>query len=214
MKIVFNDAGELQVQAVRVDGGRLHILTTSAMVAELKEKFADEFACRKMQVAEDGKVTSEYTGYTELYRIEEYRNGVLGVLLDKSGTSDIQDTAVEVVRMMAQDLTDAQALSVKVIYPVWEPDVVYSANFKIVYNDILYRTLKAHTSRAAQTPDVAASLYTKVLIPDPDIIPEWEQPESTNPYGEGDRVTHNGKTWVSECDNNVWEPGDYGWSEV
>lgn len=29
----------------------------------------------------------------------------------------------------------------------------------------------------------------------------------------GDKVAHNGKTWVSDVDNNVWEPGVYGWIE-
>ena len=42
------------------------------------------------------------------------------------------------------------------------------------------------------------------------MIPEWEQPESTNPYMKGDKVKHNDKTWVSDIDNNVWEPGVYG----
>lgn len=45
-------------------------------------------------------------------------------------------------------------------------------------------------------------------------IPEWEQPDSTNPYMAGDKVAHNGKTWGFAIDNNVWEPGVYGWSEV
>ena len=40
------------------------------------------------------------------------------------------------------------------------------------------------------------------------------QPDSTNPYAKGDKVTHNGKTWQSTTDNNVWEPGVYGWEEV
>lgn len=52
-----------------------------------------------------------------------------------------------------------------------------------------------------------------MLIPDPETIPEWVQPDSTNPYMAGDKVTHNGKTWVSDIDNNVWSPGEYGWSE-
>ena len=30
-------------------------------------------------------------------------------------------------------------------------------------------------------------------------------------YNIGDKVTHNGKTWVSDVDNNVWEQGVYGW---
>ena len=41
-------------------------------------------------------------------------------------------------------------------------------------------------------------------------IGEWEQPDSTNPYITGDRVKHNGKTWESLVDNNVWEPGAQG----
>ena len=45
-------------------------------------------------------------------------------------------------------------------------------------------------------------------------ILEWEQPESTNPYSKGDKVTHNGKTWRSTIDGNVWEPGVYGWEEI
>ena len=48
--------------------------------------------------------------------------------------------------------------------------------------------------------------------------PEWEQPGSTNGYSKGDKVTHNGKTWESLVDNNVWEPGVIGteslWKEV
>lgn len=42
-------------------------------------------------------------------------------------------------------------------------------------------------------------------------VGEWVQPESTNAYMRGDKVTHGGQTWVSTCDNNVWEPGVYGW---
>ena len=30
----------------------------------------------------------------------------------------------------------------------------------------------------------------------------------------GDKVTHNGKTWVSVIDYNVYEPGVAGWNEV
>ena len=63
-------------------------------------------------------------------------------------------------------------------------------------------------------PDIAPSLWAKVLIPDGTVIPEWEQPDSTNPYMTGDKVTHNWKTWVSIVDNNVWEPSVYGWEEI
>ena len=78
----------------------------------------------------------------------------------------------------------------------------------------MYRCLQAHTAQADWTPDAVPSLWAKVLIPDPDVIPELEQPDSTYPYMIGDRVTHNGVTWESTIDNNVWEPGVYGWTEV
>ena len=110
--------------------------------------------------------------------------------------------------------TDEMSLQVPNLYPVWEEDVVYTVNDRVLYNDILYKVLQAHTSQANWAPDVAMSLFAKVLIPDENIIPEWEQPDSTNPYMVGDKVTHNGKTWVSTVDNNVWEPSVYGWDEV
>ena len=79
---------------------------------------------------------------------------------------------------------------------------------------MLYRCLQAHTAQADWNPADAPSLWAKVLIPDPEVIPEWEQPESTNPYMKGDKVKHNSKTWISDIDGNVWEPGVYGWNEV
>ena len=110
--------------------------------------------------------------------------------------------------------TDDQAIVAAAAYPAWKADVVYEAGVRVLYNNVLYKVLTAHTSQANWTPDVAVSLFAKVLIPDANVIPEWEQPDSTNPYMTGDKVTHNGKTWVSSVDNNVWEPGYYGWKEI
>ena len=110
--------------------------------------------------------------------------------------------------------TDEQALAVTALYPVWRSGIDYSVGIRVLYNGILYTVLTAHTSPADWTPDAAPSLFAKVLIPDETVIPEWEQPDSTNPYSAGDKVTHNGKTWVSDIDNNVWEPGVYGWIEL
>ena len=118
------------------------------------------------------------------------------------------------IELAAQSLVDADALEAVQLYPNWKTDTNYDAGVRVQYNGVLYRVLIAHTSQSTWTPDVAHSLYAKVLIPDPSVIPAWEQPDSTNPYMAGDKVTHNGKTWVSNCDNNVWEPGVYGWDEV
>lgn len=84
-----------------------------------------------------------------------------------------------------------------------------------MYDGKLYKVLQAHTSQADWTPPSAPSLFAEVLPGQGGTdIGEWKQPGSTNPYKKGDKVTHNGKTWESTADNNVWEPGVYGWTEV
>ena len=109
--------------------------------------------------------------------------------------------------------TDEVALQVPNLHPVWKEEISYVAGERVLFDDVLYKVLQNHTSQKGWEPNVAVSLFAKVLIPDENIIPEWEQPESTNPYMIGDKVTHNGKTWVSTVDGNVWEPGVYGWEE-
>lgn len=116
-------------------------------------------------------------------------------------------------------LSDEQALTVKDLYPGWSGNSTdYAVGDRVLYMDSLYKCLQAHTSQETWAPETAPSLWAKILIPDPEIIPEWEQPDSTNGYSTGDKVKHNGKTWESLVDNNVWEPGVVGtegqWREV
>ena len=118
------------------------------------------------------------------------------------------------IEKAAVSLSDEDALEAVQLFPAWNSAATYAVGDRVRYNDILYSCLTAHTAQVDWTPMAAPSLWAKVLIPDPDVIPEWEQPDSTNPYSAGDKVTHNGKTWVSDIDGNVWEPGVYGWTEV
>lgn len=121
---------------------------------------------------------------------------------------------IDALVTLRNSATDEQALKASALYPKWKVGTDYQKDERVLYNDILYKVLTGHTSQADWTPDAAPSLFAKVLIPDKNVIPEWEQPESTNPYGKGDKVTHNGKTWQSTIDSNVWEPGVYGWEEI
>lgn len=111
-------------------------------------------------------------------------------------------------------LTDDQALTVTALYPSWDDSAAYSVGQRVRYGGALYKCLTAHTAQAGWTPPDSPSLWAKVLTDPAGAILPWVQPDSTNPYMIGDKVTHNGKTWVSTVDNNVWEPGDYGWQEV
>ena len=113
-----------------------------------------------------------------------------------------------------QSLDDADALEIKTAYPDWFSEGHYTVGTKVLYEATLYKCLQEHDAQLAWNPVDAPSLWAKVLIPDPEVIPAWEQPDSTNPYMTGDKVTHNGKTWVSDVNNNIWEPGIYGWTEA
>lgn len=119
-----------------------------------------------------------------------------------------------IIEKAMQSLSEEDALEAVTLYPKWESGVQYEVGHRVRYNDILYRVLQAHTSQDNWTPDVAVSLYARVLIPDENVVSAWIQPDSTNPYMIGDKVSHNGKTWISDYNNNVWEPGVFGWHEI
>lgn len=118
------------------------------------------------------------------------------------------------IEKTVQALDDKEALENVELYPEWHQAHEYLKDEKIRCHGVLYKVLQNHTSLVNWDPANTPSLYAKVLIPDPSVIPEWEQPSSTNPYMKGDKVKHNGKTWQSAIDNNVWEPGVYGWDEI
>jgi len=120
----------------------------------------------------------------------------------------------QIIERAAENLTDEQALQAPMLFERWRPDTEYKAGKRLYHDGVLYTVLQAHTSQATWTPDASPSLFAEVLIPDPTVIPEWVQPGSTNPYMKGDKVRHNEIVWVSIVDNNVWEPGVYGWEEV
>lgn len=120
------------------------------------------------------------------------------------------------LELAAQSLQPADALEGVELFPTWKTDTAYDVGYKVRHGGILYACLQAHTSQAGWEPGVAPSLWAKVLIPDPDVIPDWEQPDSTNAYMKGDKVRFDGKVYESLIDNNVWSPAVYpaGWREV
>ena len=110
--------------------------------------------------------------------------------------------------------TDDMSLQVPNLYPTWKIETSYTVGQRVLYEGTLYKVLQDHTSQETWTPIDAPSLFAKILIPDENVIPEWVQPDSTNPYMVGDKVSHNGKTWVSNVDNNVWEHSVYSKKKI
>ena len=133
--------------------------------------------------------------------------------------SNIIEKAVQlrkVIEQLADNLTDTEAVANSELFPKWRAGESYAVGTKVQYNNTLYKCLQAHDAQADWIPVDAVSLWAKVLIPNPDVIPEWEQPDSTNPYMTGDKVMYNGKVYESLIDNNVWSPDAYpgGWKEI
>lgn len=159
-----------------------------------------------------------YYGY---YAAPRWTQTETAIVQDWDVVKDTRPLSAEAVTAMliAQQINtmavdDNTALRMTEFYPEWAAGHDYSTGYKVQRGGKLWRCLQDHTAQADWTPDAAPSLWAKVLIPDETVVPEWEQPDSTNPYSAGDKVTHNGKTWVSDVDNNVWEPGVYGWTEA
>ena len=121
------------------------------------------------------------------------------------------------IEKAAISLDDIDALEAVQLFPQWNSaQVNYEKDTRVRFEGILYRCLQAHQSQEGWTPIAAPSLWAKVLIPDPDVIPEWEQPDSTNAYQIGDKVTFEGKTYECVIANNIWSPASYpaGWREI
>lgn len=120
------------------------------------------------------------------------------------------------IEKAAANLDDTDALEAVQLFPKWEPNIKYEKDDRVRYENILYRCLQPHNSQESWTPLAAASLWAKVLIPDPEVIPDWEQPDSTNAYQIGDKVRFEGKVYENLIDNNVWSPAAYptSWREV
>ena len=119
------------------------------------------------------------------------------------------------------NLTDEQALQVPLMFPKWQAGKEYAVGDRVLYLGVLYKVLQAHTSQAGWEPDITPSLFAKnLIVKDEDgeqvDIPEWVQPDSTNPYMIGDKVKFEGKVYQSLIDNNVWSPSAYpeGWEQV
>lgn len=119
----------------------------------------------------------------------------------------------------AAPMSDYMALQYTELFASWSGEgAAYKAGDRVRYNGTLYKVLQDHISQGDWQPDSTSSLYAKVLTDPGGAILPWEQPDSTNPYMTGDRVTHGGNTWESLVDNNVWEPGVAGtealWKEI
>lgn len=130
------------------------------------------------------------------------------------------DAAVELARIQALGLSDADAVRVVALYDEWSGDgVEYKQGDRRRFQGYLVKCLQDHTSQPDWAPNAAPSLWALILPGQEGSGVEvgvWQQPGSTNGYSEGDRAVHGGHLWQSDVDDNVWEPGAVGapWTDL
>lgn len=141
------------------------------------------------------------------------------VIPEPATEPDYEQVMQAVKRMLsssAAELSDAEALEVAAIYPTWasRSGQEVAVGERLWYDGKLYKVVQAHTVQDDWTPDTAASLFTEVSIEE---WPDFVQPTGAqDAYNTGDKVTYNGKHYVSLIDGNIWTPDAYpaGWEEM
>lgn len=105
---------------------------------------------------------------------------------------------------LATGLTDEDVAEHVDMLPLWNPGQTYAAGDRVRWGDNAYEVIQAHQAQPDWPPDAVPALYRHIVI---EGIPEWVQPTGAHDaYNRGDKVKHNGNTWESLIDGNVWEP--------
>ena len=108
------------------------------------------------------------------------------------------------------------------VYPYVYNMGIYAGMLVRDDDGVLYRSITGTQERPTELlyhPKYVPTLLEKVEeggeeAPSEE-YPEWVRPTGAHDaYAQGAKVTHNGKKWTSNVENNVWEPGVYGWTEV
>ena len=130
------------------------------------------------------------------------------------------DTVISKLKVLAlptlQTLGDEAALEVMECFPTWESLIgkTVQADERIWDDGKLFRVVQPHTVQEDWRPAELPTLYTQVTL---DEWPEWRQPTGAqDAYNKGDKVTFEGKHYISLIDGNTWSPASYpaGWELV
>lgn len=99
---------------------------------------------------------------------------------------------------------DATAVRMTAFYPEWAKDTAYTVGYKVQYLGKLYKVVQAHTSQETWTPDITASLYTRI-----DEVHDGSKYDPI-PY-EGNMTLYNGKYYSQDdvtylCNRDTGNP--------
>lgn len=118
------------------------------------------------------------------------------------------------VRSQAPSLSDEQALELDAMYPEYDATAKYGKGDIVRDAGRLYRAVNNVNASPTHPADDGVN-WRLMDEPDEDGVFPWRQPYvKKDYYRKGDTVTHDGSTWVSDVNKNVWEPGVYGWHQA
>ena len=117
------------------------------------------------------------------------------------------------IKGLADGASDDKIVDNKAAFPFWNPDGVdYVADDILQFETEVYRVVQPHKSQPDWAPNLVPALFTVINAGE-----DWKEWKPGNSYAKGAKRTHNGKKWISNVDNNIWQPGAtgvYTWDEV
>ena len=118
------------------------------------------------------------------------------------------------IDVFAKNQTDETLIDNKTAFSLWQSGIQVVRKQILRFNDDLYRVNQDHTTQNDWPPDITPALFTKISLEE---WPEWVQPTGAHDaYNKGDKVSDEGKHWISEMDGNIWKPGTVAgaWSKI
>ena len=118
------------------------------------------------------------------------------------------------IDVFAKNQTDETLIDNKAAFEWWRPGIAAEKDKIYRFGDDLYRCIQPHTTQEDWTPDKIPALFVKISLEE---FPQWVQPTGAHDaYNKGDKVSDEGKHWISEMDGNIWKPGTVAgaWSKI
>ena len=114
----------------------------------------------------------------------------------------------------AKNQSDETLIDNTAAFEPWRSGIAAEKDKIYRFGDDLYRCIQPHTTQDDWTPDITPALFTKISLEE---YPQWVQPTGAHDaYNKGDKVSDEGKHWISEMDGNIWKPGTVAgaWSKI
>ena len=185
--------------------------------------------------ADDGSTVEEFTAYGKLFSVRHIISEdifevefskitgtekklseieTLGKALGEKITASTTVTSIVFTALAQNETLDDLTISEHAeVFPRWDENWTGKKGNIVFDEGKLYRSIHDVGIGQNVKPSENPSMWTPIGNPGEE-FPAWSQPLGVHDaYGLSDKVSHNDKKWISTEENNVWEPGVFGWQE-